>query len=199
MDALGARLARARRFASAMDPHTKPVDEALPALRALLGAAGLAYRIVGGLAVVHHGYVRTTEDIDVIVDANAWAKLDPLLATHDFEHPVGAQHLVHQPTAVRVDILLAGQRIPKPGAEPFPAPAAMAASNNDPTVVSLAVLIDLKLQARRHQDLADIVALLKGLSDAEYIVLEAEVGASRRRDLSALREDAIEELALERP
>lgn len=32
------------------------VDEALPALRRLLEAAGGAYRLVGGVAVVHHGY-----------------------------------------------------------------------------------------------------------------------------------------------
>ena len=40
-------------------------------LLALLRDAGVVFRIVGGVAVLHHGYARTTEDIDVLVAADA--------------------------------------------------------------------------------------------------------------------------------
>ena len=77
-------LATLRRFAQAMDPTLPAVDLAVPALRALLDAAGVAYRLVGGVAVVHHGYARTTRDVDVLLDQAADARLAPLLGAHGF-------------------------------------------------------------------------------------------------------------------
>ena len=68
-------LARLRRFAQAMTPGVAHVDVALPALRALLHDVGARFKLVGGVAVVHHGYLRTTEDIDVLVDAASLARL----------------------------------------------------------------------------------------------------------------------------
>ena len=58
-----------------MDPTTVPIEAALPAVRALLDAAAIPYRFVGGVAVVHHGYARTTDDIDVLVHGRAAVSL----------------------------------------------------------------------------------------------------------------------------
>lgn len=149
-----------------MQPDAKSVDEALPAVRALFAAAGLPYRIVGGLAVVHHGYVRTTEDIDLLVTRDALASLEPLLASHGFERLGETPRLLHRSTGVRIDLLVEGHTIAKPGAQPFPSPETVPSSKGDPNVVALPVLVDLKLQTKRHQDLADVVALLKRLDDA---------------------------------
>jgi hypothetical protein len=63
-------------------------------------------------------------------------------------------------------------------------------------VVGLAGLFTLKLQARRHQDLADVVALLKGLDEVAYTEVESEVDPALRPALADLRRDALEELAL---
>lgn len=90
-----------------------------------------------------------------------------------------------------------GHLIAKPGAEPFPSPQSTPGSERDPTVVSLAGLVGLKLQAQRHQDLADVVALLKRLSEADYIALEAAIRKNRRAELARLRGDALEELSFE--
>jgi hypothetical protein len=100
-------------------------------------------------------------------------------------------------TGVRVDLLVEGHVIGKPGAEPFPAPESIAVSDRDPTVIDLPVLVDFKLQAKRHQDTADVVALLKGLDDASYLALEAATRPALRLELARLRDDALEELRFE--
>jgi hypothetical protein len=65
-DPTGRLLRRLRSFALPMNPELPAVDAALPALRALMRDAGVAFKLVGGVAVVHHGYARTTEDVDVL-------------------------------------------------------------------------------------------------------------------------------------
>lgn len=180
-----------------MDPETKAVDEALPAVRELFSAAGLPYRIVGGLAVVHHGYARTTDDIDLLVGRDALDRLEPLLAAHGFARLGQSPRLRHLTTGVRIDLLVAGHTIAKPGAEPFPAPESVGSSERDGTVISLLKLIELKLQAARHQDVADVVALLKLLDEARYLEIEASVRAPIRGELARLRDDALEELSFE--
>jgi hypothetical protein len=80
---LGA-LERLRRFAQAMTPTARSVDLALPATRALFEEAGGSFMLVDCVAVVHHGYLRTTQDIDVLVDANTLVKVAALAAARGF-------------------------------------------------------------------------------------------------------------------
>jgi hypothetical protein len=109
----------------------------------------------------------------------------------------GRHRLRHIATSVQVDLLYGGEPMPRPGAPPYPAPQDVAASSADETVIGLAPLIELKLHARRHQDIADVVALLKLLDDAAYLPIEAQVCVRLRARLSELRRDALEELAWE--
>lgn len=168
------------------------VDRALPSLRALLEAAGADYKLVGGVAVVHHGYVRTTQDVDVLLERAAMDRLDPLLPSFGFER-LSRGRLRHHETGVVVDLLLEGDPMPRPGSPPYPSPAALAGSRDDPSVVGLPGLLELKLRAARHQDLADVVALLKRLDDGDYLRVEAVIPVGLRKQLVKLREDAIEE------
>lgn len=187
-------LRRVLRFARQVRLRAGPVDRALPDLRRLLRAAGTPFRIVGGVAVVHHGYLRTTEDADVLLTADALAGLEPLLAEHGFalESP---RRLRHLGSKVAIDLLFAGQPMPRPGSPPYPAPDQLGASDDDPEVVDLPGLVQLKLHAGRRQDEADVVALLKLLDEGSYLELEAAVPATLRPALVALRRDALEELA----
>ena len=195
-DRLAARLGRVRRLARAMNPSTKPVDEVLPLVRALLAEAGVVYRFVGGVSVVHHGYVRTTQDIDVLVRPDAAAALDPLLEKHGFER-VSPHKIRHVATGVPVDFLVAGETLPRPLAKPFPDPASTTVSTDDESVIGLAVLFELKLRAGRLRDQADVLELLKRVDDAHYIPLEAAVSAELRPTLARLRDDALEEARFE--
>jgi len=188
-------LARLRRLIQSMAPDTAPVDEALPSLRKLLDAAGVPFKLVGGLAVVHHGYIRMTDDIDVLVDSRALAGLDEHLADHGFERP-SRTRLLHAKTGVVVDLLVEGDPRPRRGEPPYPSPLEVAASPRDSQLIDLAPLMEFKLRARRHQDIADVVALLKPIDDSHYVPLEASLPAELRPRLAALREDALEELRL---
>ncbi|MCC6523505.1 MAG: hypothetical protein IT373_12685 [Polyangiaceae bacterium] len=193
MDATQQALGRVRRFAAAVSVDVPPVDEALEPLRRLLAAAGVEHRLVEGVAVVHHGYVRTTDDLDVLVDAEALESLAQVCAEHGFER-VSRTRLTHLASGVHVDLLVAGEPVPRVGAGTYPAPSALAASPRDPAIVGLAGLLQLKLRAGRHQDRADVVALLKLLDDAAYDPIEAAIPVGLRPSLFALRRDALEEL-----
>lgn len=177
-----------------MNPDLPPVDMALGAVRALLVDAGAKFKLVGGVAVVHHGYARTTVDVDVLLERDGPARLRPSLGSHGFQEE-GQLRLRHVPTGVRVDLLVAGMPMPRPGSGVYPSPDALRPSPRDPSIVGLSGLFLLKLRARRHQDLADVVALLKALDDVRYTEVEAEVDADVRPALADLRRDALEELA----
>lgn len=177
-----------------MNPDLPPVDVALGEVRALLEDAGVSFKFVGGVAVVHHGYARTTEDVGVLLESDGPARLRPSLASHGFEG-VGEFRLRHLSTGVLVDLLVAGSPMPRAGSGLYPSPGALQASTRDARVVGLAGLFGLKLRARRHRDLADIVELLKGLDEIRYTEVESAVEPDLRPALAGLRRDALEELA----
>ncbi len=179
-----------------MNSELPPVDVALGEVRKLLEDAGVAFRIVGGVAVVHHGYLRTTEDVDVLVAADAGPRIDAQLVKHGFER-TSASRLRHIASGVRVDVLVAGETLPR-GVGVYPSPETLGASARDPQVVDLRGLVELKLVARRHRDLADVVELLKRLDEARYTEMEAAVERSQRPELARLRRDALEELGAEK-
>jgi hypothetical protein len=63
--------------------------------------------------------------------------------------------------------------------------------------VGLSGLVDLKLWADRHQDRADLVALLKRLDERQYLDLEAGARPELRTRLWKLRRDALEDASWE--
>jgi hypothetical protein len=176
-----------------MDPGLPSVDVALEDVRRLFAAADVHFKLVGGVAVVHHGYLRTTEDVDALVEVGALAKLAPALATNGFERVTDAR-LRHQHTGVRIDLLVEGASLPRAGAGLYPSPDDVGASPRDAAVIALSGLFELKLRSRRHRDIADVVELLKRIDDAHYLEVEAAVHRDLRPTLADLRRDALEEI-----
>ena len=164
------------------------VDVTLAASRALLEDAGAHFKYVGGVAVVHHGYFRTTENVDVLVDARSAASIAERAAVHGFVVESRAR-LRHVDAKVAVDLLVGGEPMPRPGSPRYPDPDALGASPRDPRFVGLAALCQLKLFSHRHRDLADIVELLGPLDDGRYLEVEAAVPATLRPELARLRDD----------
>lgn len=185
-------LERVLAFGRAVKPDLPAVDSALVALRDLLASAGTAYVVVGGVAVVHHGYVRTTRDIDLIVEASDGSRLESILGGAGFER-LRVNRWRHQASGVEVDLLFAGDPIPPAAKRRYPAPGAVARSPREGDIVDLPPLLELKLAAARHQDLADVVGLLGELDQVAYNNVEAAVEVSLRPQLAALRQDAMEE------
>mgnify|MGYP003375018082 CR=1 FL=1 len=196
MDSTAVALAGATAFARAMRPELPLVDQGLAALRRLLAEAGVPHVLVGGVAVLHHGYVRATRDLDLLLARADAARLEPLLDRHGFERPA-TNRLRHRASGVDVDLLFAGEPRPRPGAPPYPSPLELGRSAREPDVVDLPALFELKLTARRHQDLADVVALLKALDESGYLAVESRLRPELRALLLRLRRDALDELALD--
>ncbi|MGB0680762.1 MAG: hypothetical protein ACPGUV_14005, partial [Polyangiales bacterium] len=105
--------------------------------------------------------------------------------------------LLHEPSQVTVDLLFAGAPIPRRPERCYPHPDKAGRSARDPRFVDLPTLIELKLYAGRHQDQADVVALLKRMDEGGYLSVEAALPARLRAALFTLRQDALEELSWE--
>jgi hypothetical protein len=127
----GKTLARAEEIA------VEAVDE--------LAMRGVRACIVGGLAVVHHGYGRATSDVDLMAVESHRVTGTPLgipgVSVPGWEVPVDVLFLTGHPLALRDAVIAASQqRLPVLGLEP---------------------LVYLKLSAYRMKDRADVVELLK--------------------------------------
>lgn len=151
----------------------------LPALFPLLERLtekGLEFVVVGGVAVVVHGVVRTTQDVDIVPDpspdnlralGNTLIDLDAALAgnpntafgTEHHDALAAGRSLSLTTSAGDLDVI---QRVPgNPGFEALRAEAVELAlpSGRTLAVASLAQLREMKQTAGRPQDLADLQAL----------------------------------------
>jgi len=174
----------------------KPVDTVLLDLQDALARIRVEYRIVGGLAVMHHGYFRSTKDIDLLVRPSDLSAIEEALMALSFHHE--NKNRWRHSTGVALDLLIAGETIPRAPKRSYPDPSELESSADASMVVGLSGLVRLKLYAARHQDFADIVALLKNLDQAGYLKLESEIEVDLRPQLLSLYEDALEELAWSR-
>jgi hypothetical protein len=148
-----------------------PVHETLRDITGRLEALGIPYAVVGGMALVAHGYDRTTVDVDILVTAEGLDAVHRSLDGLGYLPPfTGSRHLRNPETGVRVEFLVAGQfpgdGRPKP--VPFPDPAAVAQAIDGIRYLKLTALIELKLasgmtNAGRLRDLADVQELIRVL------------------------------------
>lgn len=154
-----------------------PIEQVL----ASLNAAGVRYLVVGGVAVVLHGHLRTTADLDLVVSlepSNARRAIDAVAALgYRARAPVPAERFAD--AAERAAWIsekeltvfslwsdrLPGLELDLFVREPFDFEQAWARrvtvslDTTTATVVGLQDLLALKREARRPQDLADVEAL----------------------------------------
>ena len=120
----------------------------------LLREAGLGGVVIGGVAVVLHGYVRTTMDVDVLV-APPLGPIADALAVHGYRFDPDRKEFSRR--GVPVHLVTTDQAgVPR---EP-------AVEIDGVVTVTLADLIGMKLRSGlgrvvRTQDLADVVALIR--------------------------------------
>lgn len=148
---------------------------------AALNEAGVRYVIVGGVAVVLHGHLRTTADIDLVVELTTDNALKAVEALADLGYrpraPVPAQQFAEE-EARRDWIEAKGMMVfsmwhpTEPGLEvdlfvdvPFNFEEVYARSLSVPLdtvtapVIALGDLIEMKRRAGRPQDVLDVEAL----------------------------------------
>ena len=145
------------------------------------------YALVGGMALGEYGYVRMTDDINVLVTLQGLDRFHERCTRCGYvaTHP-GARHSVRDSASgVRITFLVAGEfpgdGKPKPVA--FPDPLAAAEQLDGLKVLCLPRLVEVKLASgmsapQRLRDLADVQELIKARRlDAAFA---AELDASVR-------------------
>jgi hypothetical protein len=152
--------------------HDDPVTKTLRRIAAKLDELHVHYAIVGGMALVAHGYERTTVDVDVLVTPEGLALVHQQLEGLGYVPPFsGSKHLRDTETGVRIEFLISGgfpgDGKPKPIA--FPDPADVGVNIDGVHYLRLPTLVELKLasgmtNAGRLKDLADVQELIRILN-----------------------------------
>ncbi len=159
------------REASRFFIKSDPVYDSLRGITDRLASLNLPYAIVGGMALVAHGYRRTTEHVEVLVTA------DGLKTIHDSLTGLGyrpvfekSKNLRDVDTGVRIEFIVTGQYPgdgkPKPVA--FPDPSKVSLEIDNIRYANLPTLVELKLASGmtnpgRLRDLADVQELIRVL------------------------------------
>ena len=140
-------------------------DETLAALREVAEQVGAEMVLVGGAAVIRHGYQRTTKDRDLLVDyRRVRALADTLWDDPNWERlEIREYAFVYKPTGLSVDFLVSRDLITM--GRPYYFPDVQNVEKVEPLegipVIGLNDLVWLKLLAGRMRDLADIMELCK--------------------------------------
>jgi hypothetical protein len=140
------------------------VHKAMNRLVKRLQKAKIAYAIMGGMAVNAHGHQRTTADVDLLVTPEGLAEFRRRFVPKNYDIiPQRTRRFTDRKNHVTIDFLVMGlyPGSGQPGPIAFPDPSAVAETIADKAVVNLATLIQLKLAARRYQDFADVVSLIR--------------------------------------
>ncbi|WNZ24464.1 hypothetical protein HJG54_17455 [Leptolyngbya sp. NK1-12] len=149
------------------------IFQTLTRLAQSLDRAGISYVIVGGMAMAVHGFVRPTEDIDILLTPEGLAAFQQQLVGRGFvaAFPGATRKFRDAQTGVEIEILTSGSfpgdGKPKPVA--FPDPVAVAVDYNGIKVIDLTRLIELKLASGisgrgRLRDLADVQDLIRAFT-----------------------------------
>jgi hypothetical protein len=120
----------------------------------LMRAAGIDGAVIGGVAVVLHGYVRTTLDVDVFVP-DPPERLADVLKSAGYVFDVSKKEFCKAGVPVHLVLLDQVRRAPAARVE-----------LEGVTTISLADLVDMKLRSGasnplRAQDLADAIGLIR--------------------------------------
>lgn len=159
------------RAAGAFFMRDDPVHRTLHEVALRLDEIGVPYAVAGGMALVAHGYMRTTEDVDLIVTGDGLATIREKLIGRGYLPPFAtSKNLRDTQTGVRIKFIVTGAYPGDGRKKPvaFPDPAVVAEEIDGVRYVTLASLIELKLATGmtdpgRLRDLADVQELIRTL------------------------------------
>ena len=171
-----------------------PTDaDVYASLQGALSALGLRWYVFGGQAAIIHGATRFTEDIDVTVDLAETERavlvqrlqaqgFSLRVADDDFIEQTHVVPLVHEPTQMPVDLVLAGPGIE----EMFFERVAQVDIEGQPVPVACAEdIVTMKILSARPKDLDDATAIVMAQAD--------HFEAQRVRHLLGLLEQALDQ------
>ncbi len=141
-----------------------PVHKTMRRIVKRLDRAGIAYAVVGGMAVNAHGYQRTTADLDLLLTAEGLEEFRRRFVSRNYEGVPGRpRRFTDRTSGVNIDFLVTGlfPGSGLPGPIAYPDPSAVSEVIENARVVNLATLVQLKLAARRYRDFGDVVELIR--------------------------------------
>lgn len=151
--------------------ESSPVHKTLRNLVRRLLEEQIDYAIIGGMALALHGFIRPTEDVDLLLTQQGLEKFHAELVGRGYV-PLFAGALKHfrdAETGVKVEVITTGEYPGDGKSKPvvFPEPKTVAVDLAEYRVVGLESLIELKLASgltvehRRLRDLADVQQLIE--------------------------------------
>lgn len=172
---------------------TGPVHKTLRNLARRLPGAGIDYAVIEGMALALHGFVRPTQDVDLLLSPEGLEKFHAQLVGRGYVPAFqGARkHFRDTETGVKVEMITAGEYPGYGKAKPvvFPDPTSKSEIIGEHRVIKLPTLIELKLacglsaEHRQLRDLADVQQLIETLDLPENLSeqLDASVRDEYRR------------------
>jgi hypothetical protein len=133
-----------------------------------LDELGIPYAMAGGMAMFLHGYRRFTEDVDLLVTADALRAVHERLEGLGYVAPfAGSKNLRDAETGVRIEFIVTGgfpgDGMPKPVT--FPDPEQVSTVIGGVRCLNLPTLVQLKLASGtapgRRKDLGDVQELIR--------------------------------------
>jgi hypothetical protein len=141
-----------------------PAQVSLRRLVARLQKTKIPHAIMGGMAVYAHGYERFTKDVDVLLTRAGFAEFKKHFVPRYYKQVPGRpRRFLDRANGVILDCLVTGlfPGSGKPGPIAFPDPQEVGKVIKKIQYIDLQSLIQLKLAARRYQDFADVVSLIR--------------------------------------
>jgi hypothetical protein len=158
-------IAMATDFPRRSGPASGPHRRVLSGVEHILDALHASGAIVGGLAVVHHGYLRYTRDVNIVLAAdvvNEFLRLAPLQGFRVVRRDrYGWHRLVHKETGMELHLVPQGAKPRRGAVTRIPGPQELGAPRSGLGFPTLARLIELKVASARIKDQADVVELIK--------------------------------------
>lgn len=168
------------------------VYESMRRLAKRLEAEGIAYAVIGGMAVTAHGHPRLTLDVDILLSLEGLEVFRERLVGRGYipAFPGSKKIFIDIESKVKIEIVTAGEfpgdGLPKPVA--FPDPAGTSIERDAVRFIMLEKLVELKLASgltapHRLRDLADVQDLIIALDLPPELEekLDASVRAEYRR------------------
>lgn len=155
-----------------------PVHIALQELSRRLVAEGIEYTIIGGMALDAYGYVRVTQNINILMTRGGLQKFQEKLIGLGYLPAFNgaSKHFKDTLCGVRIEILTSGEypRDGKPKEVSFPDLKDISTEIDGLSIIRLEKLIELKLASglsapHRIKDLADVQQLIELLDLPEII------------------------------
>ncbi len=142
---------------------TRDVRRTLRSLVVKFIRAKIPYAVVGGLAVNAHGVRNISNDVDVLLTGEMFARFQERIAEGNYDPELGRKRRFRdRVTGVAIDFAITGIRPGwfRPSLWAYPDPESVIETIDGVSYVKLRTLVELKLATGRYRDLADAAGLI---------------------------------------